>query len=355
MAQFTVVFMPFDKTVVVEAGTTLLEASVKAGITIESVCGGDGICGRCKMIVRRGRVGGVVTPHLTREEIRQGVVLACQTTVESDLLVEIHGETRAKGKITIDEDAQRFRADRPWIAGREFTKTPIVSKVLLRMSAPSLADNLADYQRLRTLIQKRTGISSMQAGLKVIRRVSETLRHNDYTVTAVVGYRRGVAEIMDIEGGDTSARNFLAVIDIGTATIVAHLVDAVTAKTLGAQACFNSQAPYGREVTARIIAAEKQGIDTLQALLVDDINRLTAALAAECNVSLKDITAVVCAGNTVMMHFLLGLPPGQIRRSPYVLHHPDNPAWGLFSSIDPIAGRDDSSYSDSMDCSGLQA
>ena len=325
MAQCTVVFTPFDKTVAVDAGTTLLEAALKADITIDSVCGGDGICGRCKMIVRRGRVGGIVTSHLTREEIRQGVVLACQTTVESDLLVEIHEETRAKGKITIDEDAQRFRAARPWVEERKFRKSPIVSKVLLKMAPPSLADNISDYQRLQALIQRQTGISSMQAGLKVIRRLSEMLRRNDFTVTAVVGWRRGVAEIMDIEGGDTSGRNFVAAIDVGTATIVAHLVDAVTTETIGTEACFNSQAPYGREVTARMIAAEKHGPDRLHGLLVEDINRLVAALAAVNNVSLKDITAVVCAGNTAMMHFLLGLPTGQIRRNPYVAVAVDPP------------------------------
>jgi uncharacterized 2Fe-2S/4Fe-4S cluster protein (DUF4445 family) len=318
MAPYTVVFTPFDKTVSVEAGTTLLEAAGKADISIDSVCGGDGICGRCKMIVRQGRVGGIVTSLLTREEIRQGVVLACQTTVESDLLVEIHEETRAKGKIVVDEDAQRFRAVRPWIKAREFKKSPIVSKVLLEMARPSLENNLADCQRIETLAQKLTGISSMQAGLKVIRRMPEILRRNDFTITAVIGWRRGIAELMDIEGGDTSSSNVLAAVDVGTATIVVHLVDAVTTKTIGAQACFNSQAPYGREVTGRMIAAEKHGFEHLQRLLAEDINRLIAAIAAENNVSLKDITAVVCAGNTAMMHFLLGLPTAQIRRGPYV-------------------------------------
>ena len=99
MARYNVQFSPIHKAVTVEAGTTLLEAAGKAHITIDSVCGGDGICGRCKMIVREGKVGGNVSSLLTREEIRQGVVLACQTAVESDLVVDIPEETRAQDKI----------------------------------------------------------------------------------------------------------------------------------------------------------------------------------------------------------------------------------------------------------------
>jgi uncharacterized 2Fe-2S/4Fe-4S cluster protein (DUF4445 family) len=41
-------------------------------------------------------------------------------------------------------------------------------------------------------------------------------------------------------------------------------------------------------------------------------------LAARNHVSPKDITAVVCAGNTTMLHLLLGLPVHNIRRKPYI-------------------------------------
>ena len=318
MADYTVAFTPLETTVSVPAGTTLLEAAGKAGITIDSVCGGDGICGRCRMIVTQGEVGGDATALLTREEIRQGVVLACQSTVQGDLLVEIPEDTRATEKIVIDKDAQRFRALRPGIKKREFERAPIAVKVSLKIDPPTLENSLADCQRVRTWIARVTGITLMQTGLKTIRRMAEVLRENDFNVTAVIGRRRGVAEIMDIEGGDTTATNIMVIVDVGTSTVVAHLVDAVTMRTIGAEACFNSQATYGREVTARMIAAEKRGPERLQHMLVEDINSLITTLAAEYKVNPGDITAVVCAGNTAMMHFLLGLPTRNIRRTPYI-------------------------------------
>jgi len=318
MRSCKVVFSPLDKTIEVEPGTGLLEAAGRAGIIINSVCGGDGICGRCKMVVREGRVGGETTALLTREEIREGIVLACQTSVESDLLVEIPEETRAVEKIAVDEDAQRFRAIRPGITPKRFRAAPLVDRVFLQFEEPTLSDNLADFQRLQRAIERQMGTSSTQMGLKVLRRLPEILRDGDYAVTATIGKRRNTSEIMEIEPGDRSDRNFMAVIDVGTSTVVAHLVDVRRAATLDAQACFNSQFVYGREVTARMMVAEKKGYDKLREVLVGDINALIVALARRNDVDLRDVTAVVCSGNTTMTHLLLGLPTANIRREPFI-------------------------------------
>jgi uncharacterized 2Fe-2S/4Fe-4S cluster protein (DUF4445 family) len=318
MAEYRVVFMPLNKTVLVEAGTTLLEAAGRARVSIDSACGGDGICGRCKMIVREGRVGGDVTGLLTREEIRAGVVLACQATVESDLAVDIPETTPAREKIVIDRDAQRFRAVLPGTKPRDFARAPLVSKLTLQLAEPTIHDNTADCERLRRAVEKESGIPFVQTGLKIIRQMPQVLRRADYRVSVTVGRRHGVGEIMEVEGADASRGNYAAAVDLGTSTVVVHLVNLETGETVDAEACFNSQATYGREVTARMMAAERRGMDRLQRLLVEDMNSLIATLAMKNSVNLKDITSVVCAGNTAMMHFLLCLPTDHIRREPYV-------------------------------------
>jgi uncharacterized 2Fe-2S/4Fe-4S cluster protein (DUF4445 family) len=317
MADCKIQFSPIFKAIKVPRGVTLLEAARAARITIKDICGGDGICGRCKMIVREGEVGGDSTGLLTREEIMSGTVLACQSTVLSDLVVEIPEETRAREMVEVDEAAERFRAARPMIRKREFAKSPLVEKVFLELEQPSIDNNLPDCQRLQRMISRATGIDSIQTGLKVIRRLPEVLRAEDFRVTATVGRRGEIGEIMDVEPGDTSARNFIAVIDMGTSTVVLHLVDVVEMTTVDTRACFNSQSAYGREVTARIMASEQEGPEKLQQLLVEDMNRLIAASCSEKGVELRDVNAAVCAGNTAMTHFLLGLPVGNIRREPY--------------------------------------
>ena len=319
MATHAVTFLPHGRTVRVERGESLLVASSRAHIGLNNLCGGDGICGRCRMVVRSGEVEGGVSAKLTREEIRRGVVLACMTTVAGDLTVEIPKETIAQERVIGGEESDRFRSFAPGVEYDErYTPAPLVTKVYLELAKPTLADNVADHQRVSEAIRRRLGVGSTQMGLKVMRSLPEILRREDYRVTATVGLRLEVAEIMDVEPGDTSANNFMIVIDIGTTTIVAHLVDATGMKTLDAKACFNSQGIYGREVTGRMISAEKRGVDELQRVMIDDINGLVRSLAEENDTSLRDITAVVCAGNTAMGHFLLGLPTHNIRRHPYV-------------------------------------
>ena len=119
----------------------------------------------------------------------------------------------------------------------------------------------------------------------------EAVRRSNGQVVVTVGRRHGVAEIMEVEGSGASPRNYAIVADIGTSTIVVHLVDLCHAQTVDAEACFNSQATYGREVTARMMAAERRGMDTLQRMLVDDINSLASTLALKNNVNLRDINA----------------------------------------------------------------
>jgi uncharacterized 2Fe-2S/4Fe-4S cluster protein (DUF4445 family) len=319
MDNHTVTLIPQNATVTVQNGTSLLEAVSQAGITLNNLCGGDGICGRCKMIVRSGEVPEEVSPKLTRDEIRKGYVLACQVHVYSDLTVEIPEESFAKEKVLANEDAKRFEdLEADLVYKAELEPTPLIQKIYLDLIKPTLVNNTADHQRIVDAIRKKCGCNVLQTGLKVIRNIYSTIRKADYKVTATVGLRSEISEVMNVEAGDTSADNYMLVVDIGTTTIVAHLMDANKIVTLGAKACFNSGGIYGREVTGRMIAAEKKGVEELQKLLISDINQLVADLAVENGVSPRNITAVVASGNTAMEHFLLGLPTDNIRREPYI-------------------------------------
>jgi len=319
MPRYKVTFYPHNKTVAVEGGTTLLDAVAKAHITINNLCGGDGICGRCKMIVVEGKLTGEVSTKLNRVEITRGYVLACMAKVESDLVVDIPEETLAKEKIKSDKDAERFRSFEEIVFRKDYTPSPLTQKIYIELDEPTLANNAADLERLcETISRNHPLVSSMQMSLKIMKILPEILRKNDYRVTTTVGMRRDIAELMNIESGNTSEENYIVIVDMGTTTIVAHLVNAKSRGTLGAKACFNSQGIYGREVTRRMITAEKKSSEDMQRLLVDDINRLIEALADESTVNLKDITAVVCAGNPAMAHFLLGLSTYNMRRYPYI-------------------------------------
>ncbi|RLG72884.1 MAG: metal-binding protein, partial [Methanobacteriota archaeon] len=57
--KLSVVFLPDNKVVHVEKGESLIKAASLAGVSIDSVCGGKGVCGRCKVQVKgRIKLGG---------------------------------------------------------------------------------------------------------------------------------------------------------------------------------------------------------------------------------------------------------------------------------------------------------
>lgn len=314
-----VTFLPQGETIQVEKGITLLEASAKAGVYVNSICGGDGICGKCRVIVKEGDVITHPTTLLKREEIKKGYVLACQTEVAGDVIVEVPPESRAKAKILIDKDAQRFRALYAPMKEQVFFKyEPLVQKIYLKLPPPSLQDNVSDHVRLYRSIKRQKKISIMQTGLKVIRSLSYIPRKYDWKITATLGIRGGTIEVIQVEEGNTTDRNFAVAIDVGTSTVVAHLVNLNTFETMDAEATYNSQMIYGEEVTRRIIYAELKGEEKLRGAIVDDINNLITTLISRNNIRLNDVMAVVCAGNTAMIHFLLELNPSYLRKEPYI-------------------------------------
>jgi uncharacterized 2Fe-2S/4Fe-4S cluster protein (DUF4445 family) len=108
-------------------------------------------------------------------------------------------------------------------------------------------------------------------------------------------------------------------VDVGTTTVVAHLLDLDTTERIDAEAVCNSQRAWGDEVTRRIVhAGMPGGLEELQKAVVGNINGLIGAMVQRNNVALSNITAILCAGNTTMTHLLLGLDPSAIRKTPYV-------------------------------------
>ncbi len=313
-------FGPSGLKIEVERGTMLLDAAHKAGLYLSSICGGDGYCGKCKVVIDEGQFQARPTGLLTRDEVRENVVLACQTKVLSDLTVAVPSSHALEtSSILIDSDAHRFSE----LAGDEhlavFEFDPLVRKLYLEMARPSVQDHTADHERLHMAIREKIDAPIMQTGFRVLQKLSPVLQQADYKATVTVGRRGGTTEVIEVEGGDRADRNFAVAVDLGTTTVVAHLVDLTTATTIDTEATYNSQVNFGEDYIRRIIYAEENhAFDEMQNRVVKDINSLTMTLAARQEVDLLEITTVVCAGNTAMLHFLLNLDARRIRREPYI-------------------------------------
>lgn len=312
-----VTFLPEGKSVEVPEGATLLEAANLAGVSLLSVCGGEGVCGRCRVLVRSGRVEAKPTLFLAPSDVRAGYALACQARVYTDAVVEVPVESRAERALVVDLEAQGFRAPEAEVP-RPYSFSPLVRKLFLSLPPPTLEDNAGDQERVFRAIHRVTVAPILQAGLKVLQSMPALLRSARWQVTATLAQRGGTTELLQLEPGDRSREAFGVAVDVGTSTVVAHLLHLPTGKTLDAEARYNSQRGFGAEVTRRILAAERLGVEKLQALVVSDINDLVSLMVERQRVKLSDVLAVLCAGNTAMTHLLLGLPPGALRKHPYV-------------------------------------
>jgi uncharacterized 2Fe-2S/4Fe-4S cluster protein (DUF4445 family) len=321
MKTHKVTFLPDNKTVIAAEGKTLLEAATAAGVSITSVCAGDGVCGKCRVLVKSGKVTAKPNMFLDRRDIQRGMALACQTTVDGEVVVEVPLETRVGGTPQLaSEDAIRFGRVSDMVGQKApFPHNPLSQKVFLSLPPPTIADSLADQERIFREIRNLHPAPVMQIGLSVLRRMAATLRSSNWQVTAMLGRRGDTQEVVDLEPGNTASRNLGVAVDIGTTTVVAHLVDLNTSETMATTAKYNSQIPFGEDVISRIMCASDPGRrEAMKDLIVADINGLIAALVRDADVRLHDLTFIMCAGNTTMIHLLLALDASNIRRDPYV-------------------------------------
>ncbi len=321
MKTYSVTFLPDEKTVRAAAGKSILEAASAAGIAINSVCGGDGVCGKCRVIIKSGKVTAKPNMFLDRREIQRGMALACQTFIDGDVVIEVPLESRVGGVPQLaTEDAIRYGSISHWVGeGALFPQNPLFQKVYLDLPKPTISDCICDQERVFREIRRTRDIPIMQTGLAVLQRLPDILRQSDWKVTALLGWRGGTVEVVDVEPGDTSATNLGIALDLGTTTVVAHLVDLKTSKTLATKAKYNSQISYGDDVISRIMyGSTVEQLAKLRDVVVNDINDLITALVMESKRKLNDVSMVACAGNTTMIHLLCALNPSNIRKDPYI-------------------------------------
>lgn len=322
MHKFKVKFLPDNKTAEVAKDTTILAAALSCGVFIKSDCAGDGVCGRCKVIVKKGEVISQATGLISDAERKRNLHLACATAVHGDLEIEIPSESRMEersGLKNIYAKSEEIESKAAVLSDKAFQHSPLSTKLYLELPQPNLNDTVSDLDRLFRAIRKAQTLPVMQTGLSNIRQLGELLRDSEWKVTVTLGKRNDTVEIVLVEPGNTADKNFGLCFDIGTTTISGQLVDLNSQKALGTKATYNKQASFGSDVITRIIyARQDEGMERLHSAVTETMNQMIKELAAEHNVDLNEVTCVVCTGNTTMIHLLLRVDPTYIRREPYV-------------------------------------
>jgi uncharacterized 2Fe-2S/4Fe-4S cluster protein (DUF4445 family) len=326
MSKHKIVFLPYNKEIDIDAGDTILRAAMNAGVHINASCGGEGVCGKCRVIVEKGRMPAEPLTMLTREDIDKGYRLACLSKIEDDLVIRIPSESIVDKNTLNIASSPRKTAH---IKTMDFNQLreeglflPPVEKIYVELPPPSAADNGSDVTRLVTHLKLNHNETKLQLTLPVIQKISDIIRQQDFraTVTIERSIREGnKSRIINIQPGDTTDRHYAIALDIGTTTIYAQLFNLIDGEPVVQYGEFNGQISYGEDVISRIVYAEKEGgLDRLRQVVVETINAVIDKLNSRSGVDPEDISSITIAGNTTMTQLFLGVNPKYIRRAPYV-------------------------------------
>jgi uncharacterized 2Fe-2S/4Fe-4S cluster protein (DUF4445 family) len=201
-----------------------------------------------------------------------------------------------------------------------------VRRISLTLPPPTMQDQTDDWSRLQTALRQQTGLDSYQASLALLRRIGTVLRASDWQVTALLesdAWDRpdGPAHLIDLQPGHVPADEPLwgIAIDIGTTTVTLWLVDLVSGEVRAQVAEYNGQITRGEDVISRIIYASKNdGGQELRERVLETIHTLLDLACRRVQIEPTAVVKAVIAGNSTMLHLLLGVPAESIRLMPFV-------------------------------------
>ena len=327
-------FLPHDKEIAFAESESVLHAAMEAGVHVNASCGGEGLCGKCRIIIEKGHIEGGISEFLSKEDLDAGYRLACLCRIRSDLTVRVPVESEVDASV-LNRVPPR-RTARIQQMNLEDLKSkglfiPPVEKRYLELPEPTSTDNLADTSRLVNFLRVKHDEHRLVVRLPVIRKIPKILREAGFKITVTLDrpvFEGGKTHIINIEPGDTTGGNFAIAVDIGTTTIYGQLIDLITGSVLAEYGDFNGQISYGEDVISRIIyAAKPGGLDTLHEVVIRTINGIIDRVIENSRVDRQQVSTITFAGNTTMTQILLKIDPSYIRLSPYV------PAATLYPSV----------------------
>ncbi len=192
--------------------------------------------------------------------------------------------------------------------------TALAEKKYLELIPPEIDEPTADRERLLRALGRETYIP-----LNILQILPDVLQASDYKITATVAQDACGSRLIRIESGDTRARLFGIALDVGSTALEMALVDLHSGAVIARIGQINPQVRWGSNILDRIfsVKADKENLTAMRNAVCASIGEMAEACCSAGNVKTEEIAAMVVAGNTTMMHLLLGCDPWHIFQSPY--------------------------------------
>ena len=298
-----VTFQPSGRSVHVLPGTMLLEAAGRAGIILQTPCGGNGKCGKCLVRIVDGDciTAGEASECLSDDQVARGFRLACQTAIQGPLVIDVPAES------TFESQQRILVGD----SGEKGAFRPAIRKQYVELDPPSSSDVRSDLARLHDAVGDDVHISP-----DFTRMAPGFLRQHDWRGTVVLAGRR----LIGLEAGDTTAEAYGVALDIGTTTVVGTAFDLTDGREVGVASRMNAQIVHGDDVLSRIlkIREEAGALNQLQQIILRTVNEIIGELVHQGGINAARIYAIVAAGNSTMQQILCGFDPSALGEVPFV-------------------------------------
>ncbi len=316
-----VVFTPSGKRGRFPLGTPLIGAARQLGVDIDSVCGGRGICGRCKVLVSEGEFAkygirsnvGHLSPlsepeqrFAEKHELPAGCRLSCHTELAGDVVIDVPAASQVHHQV-VRKDYQ----------ARDVEVNPVVRLHYVEVEKPKLHEPNGDLQRLREALAAEWQLADLECDFQLMPGLQAKLREGKWRVTAAVRDRREIVAVWPGFKGEV----YGVATDVGSTTIASHLCDLASGEVLASAGVMNPQIRFGEDLMSRVsyVMLNPGGDAELTRVVREAIGQLIQGLLDETGVAAQDVLELTFVGNPIMHHLLLGISPVQLGVSPFAL------------------------------------
>ena len=279
-------------------GDNLLQAAQRANVAIDAPCSGNGACGKCRVKLLEGELDSPQTRHISDEEYVMGWRLACVSRVVSDVVVgvpDIASAYRSRMRvadISSPKELEIFNATKARIeaAGIQFGNN--LSSVEITVAEPTTDDTMPDNERVAWALREQLGAEKVVFYFHALKKLARVLRESAFSIRCVIEREGDTANVMDVlPAGDKTPVAGL-VVDLGTTSVAALLVNMEDGSVLAKASTGNGQIRYGADVINRIIESGRDGgSERLQkAVIEESIRPLTQEMCASIGISTKNVS-----------------------------------------------------------------
>ena len=305
----SITFLPEGKHLDIKSGSTVLDATRKMGIDIQAPCGDLGLCGRCKIVLGKGKNLAELPTEtekkiLSTKELDDGYRLACQCKVSEKGLLSVIVPPESK----ISQQRIVIQGIMP-----QFQMSPIVKDTIIELKKKQ--ESKSDSETLLEALSEN-GFTDVSIDIDAIRRLPDVIREGNWSINATLWNNK---EVLSLQPKDKAGQTLGFAVDVGTTKVAGYLVDLKNGELLAAVSLPNPQISFGEDLISRITywtESEEKGI-SLQKIVIGCVNKLIEDSCKKFDVTKNEIYDITVVGNTAMHHIFFGISPKYVGQSPF--------------------------------------